>query len=97
MRGSGRESVNIYIYIYIYVATTYTRVCCFYDVLLLRRIAEASMGCLVEKARVRCPASSPVRSRRHGCESFEKGASRELMIAFVRRGHLNAQEVECSV
>ena len=74
------------------MATTYTRVCYFYDVLLLRRIAEASMGCRVEKAWCRCPASSPARGRR--CESFEESASRELMVALIAlRGHLNTLEV----
>ena len=76
------------------MATKYTRVCYLYDVRLLRRIAEASMGCRVEKARCRCPASSPARGRRHGCESFEKGASRELMVALIAlRGHLATLEV----
>ena len=72
------------------MATTFTRACYCYDVLLLRRIARDSMGCL-EKALRRCPASSPARRRSHGCE---KGASRKLMVASIARyGHLKTLEV----
>ena len=72
------------------MATTFTRACYCYDVLLLRRRARASMCCL-EEAGGRCPASSPARRRSHGCE---KSASRELMVAsIVRPGHLKTREV----
>ena len=63
------------------MATTFTRACYFYDVLLLRRIARASMGCCMEKAWGRCPAASPARGGRQVCESLEESAARELKIA----------------